>query len=476
MQANDNKYQPNEKLTNEGWDAMHHMLDKEMPIEKKKRRGFFWLFFYLGIGIIGSVLVFYPNTPMGDLNKNLNPKVDKNSAVVNSVKTSTENFEIKKNLKIQDKKSMNFENIKPLKANSDNEIIEKTVKGKVEIIASERNIEEGVFDFKNTNKKNEVFYNNTNTKNKTVSQFAIGTVEERIKIDIEKLESNFLLSHKTKTTELVVKENATAFNNKEDDEIIIQPSRKIEYIAHVGALLDFSNVKQLGGFGALDIHFPINKKIGFRTGFGYSIIKKNVLYYFSDVQSASFLDASTTTSNQVVLVNTNTSFLLEEMHFIDIPFVLTYEHNRKFQSQLGFNFASLVKDKLVGVNSGASISHNDPALGIYSIDDLDLSEVSYDNYLEENFWNELNINSVVGLQWKFNSKWNLEIQYHYRWYDLLKESDDGAFDLINADNNVANQYYVNEALSPSGVTELSNDSFFNNASKSSIRLSIGYKF
>lgn len=51
-------HQDKSKLVDQGWKAMHVILDKEMPQEKKRRRGFFFLLG--GLGVIGLVLsVFF---------------------------------------------------------------------------------------------------------------------------------------------------------------------------------------------------------------------------------------------------------------------------------------------------------------------------------------------------------------------------------------------------------------------------------
>ena len=61
MQADQHNYQPDEQFTNKGWSEMLKTLDKEMPVQEKKRRGFFWLFPFLLVGVIISFWVFYPS-------------------------------------------------------------------------------------------------------------------------------------------------------------------------------------------------------------------------------------------------------------------------------------------------------------------------------------------------------------------------------------------------------------------------------
>jgi len=48
-------HQDNADMVNRGWDAMQVILDKEMPVEKKRRKGFF--FFLTGIGSIAVLLL-----------------------------------------------------------------------------------------------------------------------------------------------------------------------------------------------------------------------------------------------------------------------------------------------------------------------------------------------------------------------------------------------------------------------------------
>ena len=60
MQADQNNYQPDKQFTDQGWNEMLKTLDQEIPVQEKKRRGFFWLFPFLLVGVVASVWVFYP--------------------------------------------------------------------------------------------------------------------------------------------------------------------------------------------------------------------------------------------------------------------------------------------------------------------------------------------------------------------------------------------------------------------------------
>ena len=81
MQADNYKYKPDPQFTDKSWVAMRELLDKEMPVEKKKRKGFFWIFLFLVIGIAGAFLMFYPEN-----NENVEKK---DSAASNSLKVCT---------------------------------------------------------------------------------------------------------------------------------------------------------------------------------------------------------------------------------------------------------------------------------------------------------------------------------------------------------------------------------------------------
>ncbi|HFB99272.1 MAG TPA: hypothetical protein ENJ53_00570, partial [Phaeodactylibacter sp.] len=59
MQADHNNYQPDEQFTNKGWGEMRKLLDEEMPVKKKKYRGFFWIFLFVGLGAVSMLWSFY---------------------------------------------------------------------------------------------------------------------------------------------------------------------------------------------------------------------------------------------------------------------------------------------------------------------------------------------------------------------------------------------------------------------------------
>ena len=73
MQAENYKYQPDQQFTDHSWEEMKKMLDKEMPVEKKRKKRFFWIFFlYLlfGVLVVGSTWAVYSKLMEGEVRIN----------------------------------------------------------------------------------------------------------------------------------------------------------------------------------------------------------------------------------------------------------------------------------------------------------------------------------------------------------------------------------------------------------------------
>ena len=70
MQADQHNYQPDKRFTDRGWNEMLKTLDMEMPVQEKKRRGFFWFFPFLLVGAVASVWIFYPNDLKTEITQN----------------------------------------------------------------------------------------------------------------------------------------------------------------------------------------------------------------------------------------------------------------------------------------------------------------------------------------------------------------------------------------------------------------------
>ena len=52
MQADPSNKWDDQEFEDHAWSQMVALLDEEMPVEKKKRRGLFWLFLLGGIGLL----------------------------------------------------------------------------------------------------------------------------------------------------------------------------------------------------------------------------------------------------------------------------------------------------------------------------------------------------------------------------------------------------------------------------------------
>ena len=113
----------NKDLENRGWESMSHILDKEMPQEKKKRRPFIWLTFGL---VAASLVLFYVSSISynSELPNASHQSQDNMTASSDVVKESSPSFE---NAKEQDEAQVfELKNRNSESTQSENTIVKKT--------------------------------------------------------------------------------------------------------------------------------------------------------------------------------------------------------------------------------------------------------------------------------------------------------------------------------------------------------------
>ena len=281
----------------------------------------------------------------------------------------------------------------------------------------------------------------------------------------------------------------------EEKIIIVTPKladRKTEFGVFAGVVGDFAEIKKIGLTSGGYVHFPMGKKLGLRTGLGYSQLQKELPYTFIGNQDAAlsseFLDASIASPPPFsrVAVQANSDFILEKFHQLDLPVLMTYSPVKKIQFQLGANFSYLIKDKIKLVNNDLDINYSaNSDYSNYGIElgVLDLNSISPNQYSDENYWTKLNVSAVAGLAWKPTKRINLGLQYHYGLLPILKSNNSSSSSLIQGAStqryeiyNNSGDFHSNSGSSPeSRIEKIFQKERFTKYNHS-LRFTIGYNF
>ena len=436
MQADQNNYQPDKQFTDQGWNEMLKTLDQEIPVQEKKRRGFFWLFPFLLVGVVASVWVFYPKNKEVEIVQSQEVVFDQNQ---NNDQNQNSETNVESNLEIINK-NIATEN----QTNETNNLPVGNSKAKIDtnfpsIIESSNPLLPQLI---------EVIVPVEKTK----------LIEEqeplaRLKKEVQLINPNFITIELQKKEQLAIEEKEFFFKEKTMIKKSKLTKRKTEFGVFAGVGADFANVKKIGLTGGGFVHFPIGKKLGLRTGLGYALLQKELPYSFVGNQDAllspEFLDVSVATPPpfSTVAVQSSSDFILEKFHQLDVPILLTYSPVKKMQIQLGANVSYLVKEKTRLINN--SININQSVNDDYSnygieLDALDLNSISQNQYSDENYWGKLNVSGVAGLAWKPTRRINFELQYHHGLFPILKSNNNiiGA-SLVEGSTNRAYEVYNN---------------------------------
>ena len=510
MQADNYNYKPDEQFTNSGWEAMQKKLDKEMPVERKKRRGVIW-FYFLGTMLLAGGIWFlqfrkYQTTIPEQKEKVFaNSEVDKQEKQVgNQNQNQNANQNQIDNAQPLNGKNQNQKNIGYENSLTKNEILKSKKEELVNHSATpKKSTGQSLYNNKNANNGSSVFEEQNSIAfpevpfNSTAN--SAGLISEEVVNEIVALDNaNASRESLTMSSISFLKfylEEKVRQNPEIDMEVLKEklakkverkgtPKRKIELGLNVGALLDVENSQRLGGITTASIHFPLSKKMGIRTGLGYSLINKDLFYQYTDQQTAEYYDPITVVSNPPsaavgnIDVNTTTIFNLNRFHYLEIPLLFTYEAHKKWQFLLGANASYLIKDQLTSVESGFGFLNEADALSL----GIDLASVSAESldleqFQKQDYWNKWNMSAVFGMAFKITPRWNIELQYHRSFSSFLETNEDGLyFDqrFSNPSTNSNSGYYIqNDFNDPSGSSESRVRDLNTNHS---LRFTIGYKF
>lgn len=473
MQADQHNYQPDKQFTDKGWNEMLKSLDKEMPVQEKKRRGFFWFLPFLLIGVAASVWAFYPNNQRTEIAQSQSqsqsqsqiseiPAESKIEIENQNIASENQITETKNNQNVNNKAKVDedFPSIIESSGSLLPQVIEEILPvDKIEVIEEKDPL---------ANLENEIL-----PLDPSFITLALLELQEREELEMEEKEFYF------------------------EEEIIenSEPTkRKTEFGVYAGVVGDFANIKKPGLMTGAFVHFLIGKKIGLKTGIGYSQLQKEHPFYFTGNQEAAlsneFLSAALAVPPfSTVAVRSNSDFILEKFHQLDLPVLLTYSPIKRMEFQLGANATYLIKDQTRLIDNNLYINesvNNDYTIYGIELDALDLNSISQNQYADENYWTKLNVSAVVGLAWKPTRRINLAFQYHYGFLPILKSNNNNGAELIGSASIRTYEVYDNSGgfdpgtQVPNANLEGYRKSLFNNEKfikyNNSIRFSIEYNF
>ncbi len=464
MQADQNNYQPDKQFTDKGWREMLKTLDKEMPVQEKKRRGIFWFFPLLLLGVVASVWAFNSLSEKIEIAPPQEIVLDQNQNQINETKdlikkekesqTSSYNNQPTKN--DQSKIDDEFPSVIELS----NPLLPKVIEQIIPI------------------------------QNREINE--VKDPIAKIENEVLSFDPNFITIELQKIEELLIEEKEFFFEESIITNVPKSTKRKTEYGIYAGIVTDFANFNKPGLMTGTSVHFPLGKKFGLRTGLGYAQLQKELPFYFVGNQSAAlseeYLEVTVSAPPfSKVAVQSNTDFVLEKFHQLDLPVLLTYSPIKKMQFQLGVNASFLIKDQIKLIRSDLFINNavNDDYSNFgVELDALDLSSISQNQYAEENYWTKLNISAVAGLAWKPTRRINLELQYHHGFFPILKSNQKYESNLFQGAIVNGFEVYDNPGILNTPDLEVTNRNFFEKTfSKEnfikdnySLRFSIGYNF
>jgi len=475
MQADNYNYKPDKQFTDESWKAMRKVLDKEMPVENKRRKGIFWIFFMLGIGVVSALWFFSQekNTPEeNNVQMTSRPQNVKTIPTLPSEKLNKEPKEENSNstianLKITNEKKSTLSNSNTNQTFGKSVPLKKYSKQPEDFIPSTPNKVDDNIDFPSTN----------NSEIKTIAPAKVKSVDKPIAIEpIAFLFENFYSPTNINLEE--IEKWYVSEDDFEEEEVInkVVDKRKIEGGVFVGGVMDFSNPRELGITSGVGVHFPIGEKLGIRTGVNYSSLKKNLPFHFSGQQSAmlndNFADIDPTVSS--VAIQSSTDFILNELGYLEVPILLTHSSNPKLRLEIGAQGSYLIRDVLNSTNNDFSIIQPDPSglpagINNYSESTLDLRSISFRQYDEESYWNRLDVSGVVGLTWKPIHRLNIRLQYNRGLTKYFETNDSGVRIVANEFDNyqVYSESNSADAILNSGFQKKKNIN-------QSLRLTVGF--
>lgn len=363
----------NNTFTDFAWGEMEQLLDKEMPVKRKKRRFPILFLFLLGIGtgIALSAAYFRYAYPANVMTKaslaytQNQPTTNKENCpessdiIANSSLSNTNT----KSIIATTKTLRNTQNAKP----NTSFFIKKAKALGAQVMLSTINE-----NLRNTR---------SNKENKADNQIDRTTIKRYKTINIPSLSINYL-----QTEQNPIASTAST--------IFIKNINPIKWGLRIGAGHNLQQLWQVQGGGFMQWHF--NKKLFVETGLNYVAIQDHKFTTQAESLQDIFQDTSTpnTGGSAGDTEDTNTSFINNnekniqntKRHLVELPLLVGYQFNKKLEAfagiHLSYNFA---------VNKLDDLHWNHASIAIPS--------------------NDFNVGTMIGYRYMFSANFGLELAY-----------------------------------------------------------------
>ena len=405
MQANNTNDEIfNDEFFDQAWADMNEKLDREMPVEKKRRRFLLWYFLMAGC-TIGFLFWFSISSNNQNTSQNTLPDLIAETSETSTASPVTVTEEQNNNNEVSPKENT-------LPTHTFNQDLKPEIKKEIAF----SNI---------VNEQQKFSITIENSKPKSITQK--GRINSFTKIQNLPIQD---LEHFNE--ELAIKEDYLSF---EKIDVVDLPKRKMEFNTLVGLTYDFSTPKKINFVSGIEIHFPIRKRWGIQTGLAFSLFSKNGTISSSQTHEAILADNSMLNPNGYSLyeVQTNVQHDFKNIQYLEIPFLATFQIGDKWRLQTGINWSNALHAKVeTSSNQSLILINNNPnsTLPGSQIPTISADELSAHN-IADNLWKNDFVSGVLGISWKPNKRLSLTLRYHTPWsnINLLNNSSNRLMDL-----------------------------------------------
>ncbi len=425
-----NKDNHNE-FENKGWEAMLQTLDREMPVEKK-RRPFLWLVFLLGLIALGSGFWYLTTAySIKTINKmDSKPIVD--VPISKNTEGVTQDLSLNKNNKTIDKNIVQNKN-NDLSLNKNDKTIDNTfVQNKIKNLSLNKN-DKTIQNKLKQSKRDEltVVKNNKDIKNNTVQNKPndLSLIDNHKTIDNYK-DNNEVAFLKPLQIDPLPIFSGCAISIKQDTSLKIEPQPiissspsahiKNRFLFGITTGIHTENGQKLDGFQAgLVVYKPLNRH--WSWGVGMSLRQTHtsagIITYFRKEYLA---NASVSSSN----LQSGTPISLDKLYYLELPLTIQYHLKNKFAFSTGLKTSYLV---------GQSVKSNGTA--VYFVNNGINATKSFDLLSQVN-------TTTLGLK-----RWDVSLMGSFsylptRHVELILRYDLGLVNIINRPNWSAYNRYV----------------------------------
>lgn len=352
---------------NQGWEAMLQSLNREMPVEKKRRR-FLWLAFFIGLTAIMGGGFWYINTesPVTTVDKTISKPI---------VDIDLSKNDLSKNTVAEPNPDNNGKEDKNVDFNNNNTIIENKIANKNNNSLSSINKNKSIDNHNNKNLNlvgnNKPIDNNNNNlysleNNKLIdnNNNNLSLVENNKSIDKRNEMKSIELLNKIKIAPLSIEQDS---NLKIEPQTIYGP---IKYLADVPKKLRIGITtglhtekgQKIDGFQAgFVVNQTLNHRWSINTGLNFRQTHTSgdsISYYKTEYLA----NASPTTNLQ-----SGTPISLDKLYYLELPLTIEYLFKKKFAFSTGLKTSYLI---------GQSVKENGGS--VYFVKSSFTSQSSYD--------------------------------------------------------------------------------------------------